>query len=355
MKVEIRKWRVAIYGLALAVSVAFVSFYGGPLPYVLLHALFLLLPASIVYTIINYMNLKVYQEIDTVKVTKGELHNYRATIENAFIFPVYKLGIYLYEDRCIMESLTGDLVYSLNSKEKIELKSEIKCKYAGAYDIGIEKISLEDPFGIYKVILDVPYKFRAVVSPQITDMASKAIEIENIFNNRGLSSDNLVQEIPGSDIRPYVPGDSFHSINWKVSAKVGDIMVRIPDNMERQTVTMLLLADEKEEDKYTITALKRRDYFLEFIVSAAWYFASEDMPVKFIYPAGRISQFTVDSKRSFSEFYSIVADGIFYNSPGVYKDLKNTLNNQGKGVYGEDTWIVVTENPKENEEFCRIY
>ena len=222
-------------------------------------------------------------------------------------------------------------------------------------DIGIEKISLEDPFGIYKVILDVPYKFRAVVSPQITDMASKAIEIENIFNNRGLSSDNLVQEIPGSDIRPYVAGDSLHSINWKVSAKIGDIMVRVPDNMERQTVTMLLLADEKEEDKYTITALKRRDYFLEFIVSAAWYFASEDMPVKFIYPAGRISQFTVDSKRSFSEFYSIVADGIFYNSPGVYKDLKDTLQNQGKGVYGEDTWIVVTENPKENEEFCRIY
>ena len=57
MKVEIRKWRIAIYGLAVAGSVVFVSFYGGPLPYVLMYAMVLLLPVSIVYTIINYMNL----------------------------------------------------------------------------------------------------------------------------------------------------------------------------------------------------------------------------------------------------------------------------------------------------------
>lgn len=354
MMVEFRKNRIVIYALTLVGSVVFVSFYGGPLPYVLLYASVLLLPLSIAYTIINYVNLKVYQEIDSVKVVRNELHSYRATIENAGILPVYKLGIYLYEDRCTLANLSSNQLYSLNSKEKLELKSEVTCKYAGAYFVGIEKISLVDPFGIYQVTLDVPYHFRAVVSPQITDVASHAIEIENIFNNRGLRSDTLVQEIPGSDIRPYAVGDSLHSINWKVSAKVGDIMVRLPDNMERQTVTMLLLADEKEEDKYTLTALKRRDFFLEFIVSAAWYFASQEMPVKFIYPAGKVSQFRVDSKKSFLEFYSIVADGIFYNSPSVYQDLKNALNNQGKGVYGEDTWIVVKENPKENEEFCRI-
>ena len=124
--------------------------------------------------------------------------------------------------------------------------------------------------------------------------------------------------------------------------------------MEKQTVTVLLLPDEEEEAKYTLEGLKRRDFFLEFIVSAAWEFGMQQVPVRFIYPSGKVAEYTVNSRKSFTEFYSIIADGIFYNSPRVLADLKQQVRYQGNDAYEKNTWIIVRENPKENEGFCTV-
>ena len=57
-------------------------------------------------------------------------------------------------------------------------------------------------------------------------------------------------------MRSYQRGDSLNSINWKVSAKHNELMVRLPDKMEKRTVTILLEAakipDNKEDIEYVI-------------------------------------------------------------------------------------------------------
>jgi uncharacterized protein (DUF58 family) len=287
MKLEIHKKGLIIYSMVLIASVVFSSFYGGPVSYGLLYGLLLLLPLSILYTCYNYWFLKVYQEIEVHKVVKGELHRYRVIFENAGWVPIYKMVLHLYTDRCELKEIDDKAQITLAVHEKKELTSGIKCTYAGAYNVGINRITLKDPFGIYSVELEVPYKFRAVVKPQITDMANQAIEIENIFNSADIKSDTAVEDIPGSDSRAYQRGDSLHAINWKVSARLGELVVRVPDKMEKQTVTMLLIADVDEKEKYSLEAIKRRDFFLEFIVSAAWLFGEQQVPVKFIYPSGK--------------------------------------------------------------------
>ncbi len=354
MKIHIHKRGIILYLFILLLSLIFASFYGGPVSFVWLYAVILILPLSILYTFLNYQFLRIFQEVEVHKLTRGETHSYRVLIENDSILPIYKMSILLLADRCSLYEIENGKELSLESFEKVELSSGISCKYAGAYNVGIEKISLSDPFGLYQVLLSIPYSFKAIVKPQITDVANKALEIENLINNSGLKSHKLFEEIPGSEVRPYQVGDNLHSINWKVSAKQSELMVRLPEKMEKRTVTLLLDAAAEPDSKQDVTYLKRRDYFLEFIISAAWNFGEQGVPVKLIYPSGQITQYTVDSYDSFMEFYSVVADGIFYGSDKAFKDVKKLVKERMTSVYENDTWIIIKEDYDPGEAFYTI-
>ena len=257
MTVTIQKRGVIVYLLILGGSLWFASFYGGPVAFVWLYAICLLIPVSILYSILNYHCLRIYQEIEVHKVTRGEAHTYRTTIENAGILPIYRMGIYLFTERCQLADIEDGMPISLDGFEKQEITSGIICRYAGAYNVGIEKISLADPFHLYEVMIEIPYTFKAVVNPPVTDKAFAALEIENLVNSTGLKSDMSYEDILGSDVRAYERGDAFKSINWKVSAKLSKLMVRTPDKMEKSKVTMLLLAAKAPVSKQDLEYLKR--------------------------------------------------------------------------------------------------
>ena len=354
MKVKIHKRGIISYLIGLVLSIIFASYYGGPVSFACLYGMLLIIPVSILYTILNYKFLNIFQEIEVYKVTKGEEHRYRVLFENAGIFPVHRMGMFTLDDRCSLYEIKNGQEISLDNHEKKELLSGITCKYAGAYNIGIDRISLTDPFYMYTVELDVQYNFRAIVRPQITDVAAKVLDIENLINNTGLKSNRLYEDTPGSDMRPYYKGDSLNAINWKVSAKQGELMVRTPDKMEKRTVTILMEASNPPESREDLEYLKKRDIFLEFVVSAAWHFGEQGVPVRLIYPSGDVKESTVDSRESFMDFYSIVADGIFYGSSKSFNEIQRLAEERRSKVNEGDTWIIIREDPDEGESSCII-
>lgn len=354
MKLNINKLRLFLYIAILVGSIVFASYYGGPVSYVWLYAMLLLLPLSAAYTFLSYRFLRIYQELDEIKITKEENHTYRAVFENIGILPIYKMGLYLYTDRCTLREIEDGTKLTLHAFSRQELLSDINCLYAGAYYIGVERISLADPFGIFDVVINIPWSFRAIVRPQITDKAKAALEIENLINNVGLKSDRLLEEIPGSDMRSYHPGDPLHSINWKISAKFNELVVRLPDKMEKRTLTLYLLAADTPEDSQDIEFLKRRDFFLEFIVSATWYFCEQGVPLRVIYPSGKQTETTINSYQSFTEFYNILVDHLYYGSNQTLLEMQKFSEARRNSVYENDTWIIIKENPVSGEEFYYI-
>ncbi|WP_029233136.1 DUF58 domain-containing protein [Butyrivibrio sp. VCB2006] len=354
MKITVCKLRLIIYLIVLIASLVFASFYGGPVAFAWLYAVLLLIPVSILYIFINNSFLRIYQEIEVHRLTKGEEHRYRVSIDNEGILPIHRMKLYLYADRCELYEIENGQELSLDIHEKKELSSGINCKYAGTYNVGIESVSFTDPFGIYTITIDIQYSFRAIVSPRITDMADRVLDIENLFNNTGLKSPRIYENTPGSDNRPYQRGDSLSSINWKVSARLSELVSRIPDRMEKRTVTILLQAVNVPERDQDTEFLKKRDFFLEFAVSAAWHFGQQGMPLRIIYPSGKITESTVDSYESFLEFYNVVADSIFYSSDENYRELQSMALKAGESVYGQDTWIIIREDPKPGEDYYLI-
>ena len=351
MSIDVNKKGLILYALTLAASLVSASYYGGPAVYVWLYAVLLLIPLSAVYILHNYRFLRIYQEIEVHKVTKGEDHQYKAIIENAGYLPIHRMRLYTFADRCNLYEIHDGQEISLDIREKKEIHSGISCCYAGSYCIGIERVSFTDPFEIYTVCLNVPYSFRAVVSPQITDIASSVLDLENLRNSTGLKSNRLVEDTPGSDLRRYQMGDPLSSINWKVSVKHSELSVRVPDKMEKRTVTILMQAANVPDNRQDTESLQKRDFFLEFVVSAAWHFADQGVPIRIIYPAGKISESTVDSQKSFMDFYSIVADGIFYSSEEEYRKIQRMAEERRGSVNDDGTWILIREDPEPGENY----
>lgn len=354
MKIKVQKWKFIIYLVVVAACFVFASFYGGPVAFAWLYGVLLLIPVSILYIFVNNSFLRIYQEIEVHKLTKGEVHSYRVAIDNEGILPIHRMKLYLYEDRCDLYEIENGQEISLNIHEKKELSSGINCRYSGAYNVGVECVSFADPFGIYTITIDIPYSFRAIVSPRITDMADRVLDIENQYNSTGLKSPRLVDNIPGSDSRPYQRGDSLNSINWKLSARLSELVSRVPDKMEKRRVTLLLQAVNVPEIEQDTAFLKKRDFFLEFAVSAAWHFANQGVPVRIIYPSGKISESLVDSYESFLEFYDIIADSIFYSSSEEFDELIKRTCDVRNGVYEGDTWIIIREDPEPGEDYYLI-
>jgi uncharacterized protein (DUF58 family) len=350
MNITVNKKGVIIHLLVVAASLVFASFYGGPVSYALLYAVLFLVPFSALYIFLNYKFLRIFQEIEVHKLTKGEDHNYRATIENAGFLPIHKMRMFVFDDRCYLYEIEDGQKLSLDIHEKKELNSGISCKYAGSYDVGIRRVAFTDPFNIFTAEFDIPYTFRAVVSPQITDVANSVLELENLINSTGLKSNRIYEDTPGSDFRPYQRGDAPSAINWKVSARLGALMSRVPDKMEKRRVTILMQAADVPEREQDTEFLKKRDYFLEFAVSAAWHFGEQGVPVRLIYPSGAIVATTVDSYDSFLEFYGKVADGIFYRSKKEFDEIMNMAEDQRSSSYAYDTRIIIREDPGPGED-----
>lgn len=353
MKIFFHKKGVFIYLIFLAASLVFASFYGGAVSFVWLYALLLLIPISLIYILINYKCLSLYQAMDPIKVLKGDEHTYNLVLENGGVLPIHRMKLETFVDRCVLNDIEDGSEISLGAFQRKELSSPISCRYAGAYNVGTSHVFFTDPFNIFTVRFNVPYSFRAIVSPRITDAGENAIDIENMVNNTGLKSNVQFEDIPGSDIRAYQKGDAKSAINWKLSARLSQLMVRLPERKEKRTLTLLMKAENVPEREQGTAFLKDRDHFLEFVVSCAYSFAQKGVPIRIVYPAGLITERIVNSYESFLEFYNTVADGIFYSTDSEFDKLQEMITDRS-AIAGDETVILIREKPSTSEEFCTI-
>ena len=353
-KINIKPAGLIIYIPLLISGIVFASFYGGMLPFVVLYGLLLFFPVSFGYLFLNYHFLYVYQTLDVHRLVKGDRHIFKVSFENTGFLPIHDMEPVLYLDRCDFSGMDGKDRIRLEEKEKKKVSAKITCLYAGTYEIGIKGLKFSDAFGILSVTFAVPYSFRAIVSPRITDLANPYLDIENILNSTGLKSETRREEIPGNDIRPYYPGDPLASINWKVSARLDKLAVRVPDRMDTRVISLYLEASNVPEKLKDTEYIRRRDHFLEFAVSAAYYFASRGIPVNIIYPSGKITEKTIDSYEGFLEFYNDASSGINYRSDDEYDRMSKLVRERRMVDALYETRVFISEEASGSEDFCLV-
>jgi len=340
--------------------VIWASFQGGTLPYACLFFVLLYIPVSLVLAWYAFSCFSMYQSLSEYIVTKRTEYEYQLVMENIGFLRINDAELVFEEIRSSIRGAgeeaaggagtlrpenssirgTGEkedikdvprhdhttpwssMRLCLLPGEKRTLRGLAMCRYAGTYQAGLLYVLFPDMFGMIRLKFPVRMPLRAVVRPAVTTLAQDCLDFENLFNSAGHKSLYQDEPQPGSDLRDYQFGESVRAVNWKVSAGRRKLTIRLPDRQDTMRVVLVMIADQDYGASPDMDSIRRRDWFLEFAVSAAYYFAVRGQELLIWYPRGRSRSMLVSSEAGFLDFYEEISKGLFYDSTKVMDELQ---------------------------------
>ena len=286
-----------VYLLLFAGAAVLISFRGGAFSYVLFFGVIAYLPAAAIQITYSFMAIRIYQEVNVRLVYKNSAVPYRITLANAGPIPIG--GFRLTRDReftHFKKDFTGG-IFRLLPGENREIETDISCRYAGSYMVGITRLSVTDLFGIFRISFEIPAPLRLHVLPTVTDIAAADIGRlyeENMSNS--IYKIDKFEDFPGNEMKKYTPGNPLKYVHWKNYARTGEMFERMPDRQDSEMMVMVVVNDAEP-------SVKERDFMLEYVVSAADWFAGQSKPVKFLYWCSGVKEYLIDGYDSFNTFY----------------------------------------------------
>ena len=333
-----RPYYLLLYPAALFLSILWVSFYGSPLPYLVFYTVLLSLPFWLLYVLIIFLTLRIYQSTPDVFCTKGESVPFEIQLENTGLLPMGELSFEWEERLASYEDVPAQARFSLRPGEKLTLNGNLRCLYAGTYPVGILRIRVNGPFGIARFRFRMPSELRLCVRPVIEESSDVRKLREALASDRSKAYREDV--LPGNDLRRYVPGDRLNRIHWKASARQGELLSRLPGENEIQGVCLLLKASQSP---LTFEEIVRRDSFYTYVVSAVWYFVRMGKQIRIWYEKSGWHSAVIDSAPAFNNFYRILADGIYTSSAAP--DMKKIKAQSGNALLLTVSEESFPENP----------
>ena len=338
-----------IYIVLLVASTIIVSNIGGAFFYVLFYAFLFYPVVSFLCILENIFCIRIYQDIDGRLLYKGKEEKYEIVIENVGIIPTGEIRLIYGDTTSFRDDYTKEKMLLL-PREKKRIKTGITCKYAGSYEAGISHMILQDIFGIVKLKIKLSTALRVHVLPAVTNVANAEMSrlLAEPMYRRSFFKLDKTEEHPGNDMRKYVPGDPVKSIHWKNYARTGEAFVRLPENADSDMVRLALVVDKEGENKDKEAKAEkviRRDYFLEYLVSVAWYFAEQKKPLMVYFHNGGVKTFLVDGPDSFYIFYT---ESINRLGSEMTEEMESELLTE---AHGEEICLALRE---EDGKLCRM-
>ena len=138
------------------------------------------------------------------------------------------------------ETVTEELLPGLKGKDSTELS--VTSPYCGMIGISAEDAVISDPVGLFSRKQKMSAGTELYVMPEISEVGIP----EDFLDSYDMESYTYSQYRKGSDpgevfgIREYQDGDSPKQIHWKLSAKLDDMIVKIPSYPIENKLIILL-------------------------------------------------------------------------------------------------------------------
>ena len=172
---------------------------------------------------------------------------------------------------CVVE-VTAECTDNIGAVSPLEFKTivaggrqqsvsvKLKTRYAGLGTVKIKSIHLHDYLGIITLHLDSSRYEKAVgkikIMPNIPDTGSQTellkatSENASFDDNESESDENALglTGVPGYDHRQYEIGDPLKRINWKLSSKRDELMVRLDEKVTASSQAFFLDIPSENHD-----------------------------------------------------------------------------------------------------------
>ncbi|MCL2694116.1 MAG: DUF58 domain-containing protein [Oscillospiraceae bacterium] len=322
----------------IVVAAVFASFFGGSFSYALFYAGLAVPAVCFLYVFFVFARLKIYQTIDSKIVVKGEKTGYNYILSNET--GVYFTSIttefisdYSKVDLVALKGGNGEI--SLSPGQRSENKTELVCLYRGEYKVGVKAVIIKDYLGLFTLRRKYPSTMNIRVYPRVVKLGSLAAL------NFGTDVKSLPFSVkPGeeldSDLRAFAFGDSVRAVNWKVSAKRGELLTRRRTQPPKESIAIYidtaLIHGEKK--------IPTEDRILEAALSIADFYLERKVGVEMIYCSPALCRSRINTTEDFGWFYDACINLQF-----IRNDTSEFLENINLGNASALIVITARERP----------
>jgi uncharacterized protein (DUF58 family) len=317
-------------------SGVFASYYGGNAVYALFYLTILIPLIAFLYTVYIYFRFRLYQEIGSHLITKGEWNTYSFVIANEDFITYRNIKVNFLTDKSTIEAANLITEYSLLPSEKEKLETRIKCHYRGEYYVGVNSIEITDFFDLFTITYPMASKLKAYVLPRVVQIEQLAIAPPQNDVKNPMRFSNDAQEELDTEMRKYYPGDSRKRIHWKASAKMGELISRKYQYIPKaQTVVFMDLVKIKDED---LKVVGYEDKIIESVLAIVNYYANRRVVSHIIYDHDGVKQTPIGSNDDFNVFYKACVPLQFHGVLPVYELVNERIKHGEEGMF----YVVIT-------------
>jgi uncharacterized protein (DUF58 family) len=187
------------------------------------------------------------------RALEGETLGYRLTVRTERA--VERLEVFLaLAPGLEAEPGTNPVVLRLGDGEERELELPVRCARWGGYAPGLVHLRASDRLGVvaWEDVRDLRRPLRVYPRPEALRSLLRPRETQPYVGNQVARTKG--DGIEFADIRPFVPGDRVRRVNWRASARRGDLVVN-EAHPERNTDVVLFLdtfTDVRGEERGTL-------------------------------------------------------------------------------------------------------
>lgn len=174
---------------------------------------------------------------------KGSTAAAHLTVSHPGLFPLERVMVTLSGENLLTgATFRKRLRMSFPGRKTVTEELELSEEYCGKVRITLVKAEIKDPFGLFKFEKVFGDRIQVLWRPRSFPVATEILYGESM----NLDSEEYSMRKAGFDpsetfaIREYMPGDSPRQIHWKLSEKMGDLMVRDYGLPIQNTILLLL-------------------------------------------------------------------------------------------------------------------
>ncbi|MGE5602580.1 MAG: DUF58 domain-containing protein [Nitrososphaerales archaeon] len=176
----------------------------------------------------------------TDHIFTGESSTVEISITNRSVLPAP--WVRYDESSPVTLSGSSSLMYALalGPKEKVDLHYELIGRQRGLYLVGPGRVAAGDLFGFADLqgIVDEPR--RLVVYPRVIPLTAAPLTSRAPHGTLASRQPIFADPARVNGVRPYQPGDPVRTIDWKTSARAGQLEVRKTEPAVSLTTTIFL-------------------------------------------------------------------------------------------------------------------
>lgn len=168
-----------------------------------------------------------------------------ASFEFYFITTVTIGGLRLYSD-LEFQSFRPDTV--TNKQKVTKIRADFKTPFSGEYTCRSLTVEATSPLKLFRKKISTPAEIEYSVYPKTVEVA---IESARLFAKGGIGENPI--DMPGIgtefyELRKYYVGDDYRLINWKASARRGELIVN--EKMKEIDASYYIVLDARAKDYY---------------------------------------------------------------------------------------------------------